>query len=89
MSMPSAHDREVNGYIVMINGHLSESLNDWFQDMDVIALPSGNTLIVGNYLDQPALFGLLISIRDFGIQLVFAARRDLRVDQIGKYLLKE
>ena len=89
MSMPSAHGGEVNGYIVMINGHLSESLNDWFQDMDVIALPDGNTLIVGNELDQPALFGLLIGIRDFGIQLVFAARKDLRVDQIGKYLLKE
>ena len=89
MSMPSTHGGESSGYIVMISGHLSESLSDWFQDLEVIALPDGNTLIVGNDMDQPALFGLLISIRDFGIQLVFAARKDLRVDQIGKYLLKE
>jgi hypothetical protein len=89
MPIPSVHGGAVNGFIVVINGHLSESLNDWFQDMDVIALPDGNTLIVGKDLDQPALFGLLISIRDFGIQLVFVARKDLRGDQISKYLLKE
>ena len=89
MSMQSAHSEESNDYVVIINGHLGKSLSDWFQDLEVIALPDGNTLIVGNDLDQPALFGLLIGIQDFGIQLVFAARKDLRVDQIGKYLLKE
>jgi hypothetical protein len=89
MSTSSALGEESNDYIVIFSGHLGKSLSDWFQDMEVVALSDGNTLIIGNDLDQPALLGLLIGIQDFGIQLVFAARKDLRADQIGKYLLKE
>jgi len=82
--MPAGNTEETCGYIVMISGHLSESLTRWFEDLEVTAMPDGNTMIVGKDLDQAALFGLLICIRDLGIQLVLAARRDLQVDQIGK-----
>ena len=84
--MPSAYTEETCGYIVMINGHLSEPLTSWFEGLDVIPMPAGNTLIVGNDLDQAALFGLLLCIRDLGIQLILASRRDLQVDEIGKLI---
>lgn len=87
--MQSPNTCETCGYIVMISGHLSESLTNWLEGLEVTALPDGNTLIVGNDLDQASLFGLLLCIRDLGIQLVLAARRDLQLEEIGKLFLSE
>ena len=78
MSIPPVHNGKTCGYIVLINGHLGDSLTDWFQDVELISRPDGNTLIIGNDLDQAALFGMLLFIRDLGIQILLVARRDLQ-----------
>jgi hypothetical protein len=85
--MPSTNAGKPRGYNVLISGHLSEFMIRWFEGMDVTAMPDGNTLIIGKDLDQSALFGLLTSIRDLGMQLVLVARRDFKVDEIRQLSL--
>jgi len=38
--------------------------------MEVICLPNGTTLLCGDLPDQPALYGLILHLRDLGITLL-------------------
>jgi hypothetical protein len=57
-------------YQIRIEGHLDDLRASDFCDMQVSLLPNGQTLLCGEIEDQSALFGLLIRIRDLGIQLL-------------------
>ncbi len=61
---------------IRVEGHLDEARASQFAGMYVTLLPNGHTLISGAVLDQAALFGLLIRIRDMGIPLVSVMRGD-------------
>lgn len=57
-------------YEIRIAGHLNPGRSALFSDLQVMPLPDGDTLIVGTILDQAALFGTLIRIRDLGLTLI-------------------
>ncbi|MGD8753226.1 MAG: hypothetical protein PVG14_17455 [Anaerolineales bacterium] len=57
-------------YEIRIDGHLDEDRTKEFQGLRVTPLPTGETLIFGRVIDQAALFGILIRIRDMGIRLI-------------------
>lgn len=57
-------------YEIRIEGHLNETRARDLGDMSMQLLPNGQTLISGPVLDQAALFGILIRIRDMGSSLV-------------------
>ncbi len=57
-------------YEIVIRGHLPPQWGAAFEGMQVLCLPDGNTLITGSLTDQSALYGLLMRLRDFGLQLV-------------------
>ena len=59
---------------IRVEGHLNKIHNDDFDGMNISLLPNGQTLISGQALDQAALFGILIRIRDMGIPLVSVTR---------------
>ncbi len=57
-------------YEIRVEGHLNEIHADEFGNMSMNLLPNGQTLICGQVVDQAALFGILIRIRDMGASLV-------------------
>jgi len=57
-------------YEIVIRGQLSPQWNAAFEGLETIRLPDGNTLISGRLPDPSALYGLLMRLRDLGLQLV-------------------
>ena len=56
-------------YEIRIASHLSESLRGRFEGLSVRLDPGGETVLAGA-LDQAALHGVLIVIRDLGLKLI-------------------
>jgi hypothetical protein len=46
-------------YRIRLKGALDRSVADWFGDITVIPQENGETLLVGQFVDQPALRGFL------------------------------
>ena len=63
-------------YVIKLEGHLSESWVDWFDEMEFTHDGDGTTTLTGEVVDQSALHGLLKKIRDLGLPLI-------SVNQIG------
>ena len=57
-------------YEITVRGHLTPGWSVVFDDMEVICLVDGNTLIAGSLPDQAALYGLLLRLRDLGLTLI-------------------
>jgi hypothetical protein len=57
-------------YEIIIHGRLPSQWIDFFEEMEVTWLPEGDTCMAGSLPDQTALYGLLMRLRDLGIQLV-------------------
>jgi hypothetical protein len=57
-------------YCITVAGHLDPSWSEWFDDLTITNLESGNTVLTGPVVDQAELHGLLTKIRDLGLQLV-------------------
>jgi hypothetical protein len=46
-------------YRIRLKGALDRPIADWFGDITIIPQENGETLLVGQFADQPALRGLL------------------------------
>ena len=57
-------------YEITIRGHLTPQWAPVFEGMRVTPLEDGNTHITGALPDQPALYGLLMRLRDLGLTLI-------------------
>jgi hypothetical protein len=57
-------------YQIKIKGHLDPRWSDWFDGLTIKHQPNGETLLTGPVADQPALFGLLLKIRDLNLTLL-------------------
>jgi hypothetical protein len=66
----SANDRQITRYEITVRGHLDGYRSEWFNGMDIQNLPDGEAVLCGTVVDQAALHGLLIKIRDIGLPLV-------------------
>lgn len=60
-------------YEIRIEGHLSKSWAARFEGMSSRHEPEGETTLSGR-LDQAALHGVLMKIRDLGIKLISVTR---------------
>ena len=61
-------------YEIRIKGHLDQRWSDWFEGLAIALTDNGETLLFGPVIDQAALHGLLIKIRDLGLPLVSVMR---------------
>ncbi|MCB0157292.1 MAG: hypothetical protein KDD83_04115 [Caldilineaceae bacterium] len=61
-------------YEIRLKRRLSPDIVGAFEDFTARPAPNGDTLLVGPVADQTALHGVLMQIRDFGLDLV-ALRR--------------
>jgi hypothetical protein len=63
-------------YRIWVSGYLSKDWSEWFDGMAIVHDAGGNTLLEGSVVDQAALFGLLLKLRDLGLTLLSVIRVD-------------
>jgi hypothetical protein len=65
-------------YEIRVGGHLDLRWVDWFEGMEITTGFDQNgspiSVISGNIVDQAALHGILIKIRDIGIPIISVNR---------------
>ena len=61
-------------YEVKIKGHLDEQWADWFEGMTFTHESDSTTTLCGPVVDQAALYGLLIKMRDLDLPLLSVNR---------------
>jgi hypothetical protein len=59
-----------SGYEIRMKGHISDRWLEWFEGVTLIHGEDGTTVIRCPDLDQAALHGLLVKVRDLGLPLV-------------------
>ncbi len=67
-------------YEIRVAGHLSENLAARFEGMFMRYEPEGETVLSG-MLDQAALHGLLMRVRDMGLKLI-SVNRDSSIQSL-------
>jgi hypothetical protein len=68
-------------YIIRIEGHIGASWAPWFEGLEIRHEGSGETVLSGTLVDQTALHGVLMRIRDLGLPLVAVSRLREAADQ--------
>ena len=68
---PSSNDPEM--YEIRVAGHLSDNWASRFEGLSLQQIPGGETALIG-MVDQAALHGVLVKIRDLGLNLISVNR---------------
>jgi hypothetical protein len=58
-------------YKITVKEYLDDSWSDWFASLTITHAEDGATTLAGAVRDQTALYGLIASIRDLGLTLVY------------------
>ncbi len=61
-------------YEIRVEGHLGDSWSPWFEGMAIRHTEGGETVLTGSLVDQTALHGVLMKVRDLGLPLVTVQR---------------
>ena len=61
-------------YAIRVKGHLDHERSDWFDGLTITHTPDGETILSGPIVDQAALHGVLLKIRDLGLSLLEVKR---------------
>ena len=69
------------GYEIRIEGHLSAEWAAWFEGLQIRREENGETVLAGVLVDQTALHGVLMRIRDLGLPLVAVSRLEQAENQ--------
>ena len=64
----------VDTYRIRVRGHLHNRWSEWFGGLAVQRQEDGTTVLVGPVVDQAALHGVIIRIRDLGLPLLSVKR---------------
>ncbi len=67
-----------NIYEIRIEGHISPSWSSWFEGLEIRHEANGETVLVGPIVDQAALHGVLMRVRDLGLPLISVNRAERR-----------
>ena len=57
-------------YLITVKGHLDDHWSAWFEGLTITNGANGEAMLAGPVMDQAALHGLLVKIRDLGMPLV-------------------
>ncbi|MBE0684540.1 MAG: hypothetical protein IH585_00925 [Anaerolineaceae bacterium] len=66
----------INNYEIRVKGHLGKNASVWFEDFQIEYSNNGETILRGPIIDQAALFGILICIRDLGLTLTLVRQEE-------------
>jgi hypothetical protein len=68
-------------YEIRVKGHIEDSWSSWFAGLSLRREENGETVLCGTVVDQAALYGVLMRIRDLGLPLLSVSRVDCRACQ--------
>lgn len=71
---PISVSGEPTVYQIRVKGHLSEQWTDWLEGFTLNRDECGDSIFVGEVVDQAALYGVIRKIRNIGITLVSVNR---------------
>ncbi|QBD83498.1 hypothetical protein EPA93_17290 [Ktedonosporobacter rubrisoli] len=57
-------------YRIWIKGHLDPSWQEWFENLQILPDGPGTTVLGGSFVDQAALYRVLLKIRSLGLVLL-------------------
>ena len=57
-------------YQITVKGHLDPTWSAWFDDLTITNDANGEAVLAGPIVDQAALHGVLIKVRDLGLPLI-------------------
>ncbi|MEM6437159.1 MAG: hypothetical protein AAF773_25380 [Cyanobacteria bacterium P01_D01_bin.115] len=66
----STNEHPLDQYEICVKGHLASHWSDWFEGFAIALQDNGETLLSGPVIDQAALYGVLIKVRDLGLPLI-------------------
>jgi uncharacterized protein YbjT (DUF2867 family) len=69
-------------YEIRVRGHIGESWSSWFEEMTIRHAEGGETILIGTLVDEAALHGVLIKIRDLGLPLIEVKRREQNMKKL-------
>jgi hypothetical protein len=64
----------MNWYEIRVHGHLDQSWSEWFEGLEISYDDDDNTVLRGPLIDEAALHGVLIKVRDLTLQLLSVNR---------------
>ena len=57
-------------YDIRVKGHLDGSWSEWFDGLQITNSENGVAVLSGEIVDQAALHGVLVKVRDLGLPLI-------------------
>ena len=57
-------------YHIIIQGHLDQRRSAWFAGLTITNMADGLAILAGPLVDQAALYGVLMQLRDLGVELL-------------------
>ena len=57
-------------YEIRVKGHLDGHWSEWFDGLTIANVEDGYALLSGEIVDQSALHGVLVKVRDLGLPLI-------------------
>jgi hypothetical protein len=63
-------------YEIRVHGHLDEGWSVWFEGLTIRYDDDGNSVLRGRLVDEAALHGVLIKVRDLALPLLAVRRED-------------
>ncbi len=61
-------------YKFQVKGHIDNRWSGWFGGLTIERRKDGTTVLVGPVVDQAALYGVIIRLRDLGLALLSVNR---------------
>ncbi len=61
-------------YRIELQGTLDDDWSSWLGNLELSHSPTGQTILMGDVVDQAALHGLLVRIRDLGVPILLVSR---------------
>lgn len=61
-------------YCIRVKGHLDAHWSEWFDGLTITPVEGGESVLTGPVVDQAALYGLLLKIRDLNLPLLAVSR---------------
>jgi len=55
---------------IHIQGNLDSSWSDWFEGLEIVHLPTDETVLCGALPDQSAVYGVLSRLSSLGLTLI-------------------
>jgi hypothetical protein len=63
-------------YEILVKGHLDGRWSEWFDGLTITNVENGDAVLSGEIVDQSALHGVLVKVRDLGLPLISVTSHD-------------